>query len=465
MRTNELKPGASPKAIDHSGLIHSPGIGKVAVTTPAAIGALETKMGWASGSWQDKLLQAADQSGNKDGKVTRAELDTYLSSSPDLQFLTSTQLQKMSADAAKSNKVAGFTGWQGKVAQAADVNHDGQLSQDELNTFTAGVKAGTGKTGWMADQKAAALLSAVASQTNEADALNSSGLKGNSLQRDYMHITEDETRHDPAIVSYVLTPQDIAENTNPQRANNFHTDKGDKGSSTPADYASSGFDQGHQRAAEDSVDDTAMNESFLMTNMAPQTPELNRMSWRVIETGVRQLVQATGAKATVNTGSLFVDANGKPLPDAQIQKIGKDGVAVPTYSFKTVLLEYPDGHKQAMAFVMPNRKDLPVKGDASMRQLIRGSMMPVSKLENMIAAQQGTAPGSVKLYPELTGSDVALKNAPPPDQMRIPNWKSYSFANFIWPQPDSVTQVGKMQDQISGDGGPTLDLGTLAHPK
>jgi len=114
MRTNELKQGASPKALDRQGLIHTPA-GKVAVTTPANIGTLETKMGWAAGSWQDKLLQAADQSGNKDGKVTRAELDSYLSASPDLQFLTSTQLQKMSGDVAKSNKVAGFIGWHGKV--------------------------------------------------------------------------------------------------------------------------------------------------------------------------------------------------------------------------------------------------------------------------------------------------------------------------------------------------------------
>jgi DNA/RNA endonuclease G (NUC1) len=189
------------------------------------------------------------------------------------------------------------------------------------------------------------------------------------------------------------------------------------------------------------------------------------MSWRVIETGVRQLVEATGAKATINTGSLFCDANGKPLPANQVKTIGKDNVAVPTYSFKTVLLEYPDGHKQTMAFMMPNRNDLPVKGDASMRSLIRNSMVPVSKLENIIAAQQGTAAGSVKLYPELTGSDAALKNAPPPDQMNIPNWKSHPFANFIWPQPGSVTAVGKLQDVRAGDEGPTLDLGTVAHPK
>ncbi len=434
-----------------------------ATTQVAAIGDLEKRLGWDAGGWQDKLLRAADQAGNKDGNVSRAELDAYLKTSPDLQFLTSANLQKMTADVGAQKKVDALAGWEGTLAKAADKNHDGTVTQAEFRALADAAKAGSDPAHlWLPDQKAAAALSAVASVTGEADGLNATGIQGTSLEKGYMHVTEDEGRHDPAIVSYVVTAADVAESTNPTRKDNFHTDKDDAGSSTPTDYDKSGYDQGHQRAAEDSVDDAAMDESFVMTNMAPQTPQLNRMSWRVIETGVRQLVQATGAKATISTGSLYIDAQGKPLPPDQVKRIGKDGVAVPSHSFKTVLLEYPDGRKQAMAFVMPNRADLPIKGDDSMRQLIRGSMMPVSKLENLIAAQQGTPPGSVKLYPELTGADQRLKDAPPPKTVSIPNWQKYPFANFIWPQPSSV-RAGKLED--IGSPGPTLDLGTLEHPK
>jgi hypothetical protein len=182
----------------------------------------------------------------------------------------------------------------------------------------------------------------------------------------------------------------------------------------------------------------------------------------VIETGVRELVQATGARATINTGSLFCDASGKPLPADQVQTIGADKVAVPTFSFKTVLLEYPDGHKQMLAFMMPNRHDLPVKGDDDMRKLIHGAMIPVSQLENIIAAQQGTKPGSVQLYPQLGAAGKALKNAPPPATMTIPDPAKHPFANFIWPQPVPVTP-GLRSMGVSPL--PTLDLGTLENPK
>src|SRR5262249_13408065 len=144
-----------------------------AVTTPATISSLEAKAGWASGSWQDKLLKAADQSGNKDGKVTRAELDTYLAGSPDLKFLTSSQLTKMGTDVGTGAKVGGFSGWQGKVAQAADKNKDGTVSADEFKAYSDGVKAGNNaSTSWVGDQKGAAVLSGVAMQTGEADGMN-----------------------------------------------------------------------------------------------------------------------------------------------------------------------------------------------------------------------------------------------------------------------------------------------------
>ena len=104
-----------------------------------------------------------------------------------------------------------------------------------------------------------------------------------------------------------------------------------------------------------------MDESHLMTNMAPQHPNVNRQAWATLEDGVRDLVKSTGGKAYVLTGNLYLDAQGKPLPPEARETIGKEGrpIAVPTHNFKTVLLELPNGNLSMFAYMVPNVKDAP----------------------------------------------------------------------------------------------------------
>jgi DNA/RNA endonuclease G (NUC1) len=50
---------------------------------------------------------------------------------------------------------------------------------------------------------------------------------------------------------------------------------------TPSDYAGSGFDRGHlSPSADRSASVEGMTETFLMTNMTPQTGDLNRGPWQ-----------------------------------------------------------------------------------------------------------------------------------------------------------------------------------------
>lgn len=61
---------------------------------------------------------------------------------------------------------------------------------------------------------------------------------------------------------------------------------------TPTDYAGSGFDRGHLAPSADrSSSDEANGLTFLMTNMAPQTGDLNRNVWEELETYSRTLVK------------------------------------------------------------------------------------------------------------------------------------------------------------------------------
>ncbi len=91
--------------------------------------------------------------------------------------------------------------------------------------------------------------------------------------------------------------------------------------SIPDDYQHSGYDQGHMTPAGNMPDEQAQYESFSMSNMTPQLPVLNRISWRRIEASVRKQALLEG-EVWVVTGALFGE-----------QQIGS-GVSVPLLLYK-----------------------------------------------------------------------------------------------------------------------------------
>jgi endonuclease G len=62
---------------------------------------------------------------------------------------------------------------------------------------------------------------------------------------------------------------------------------------TPSDYTGSGFDRGHLcPSADRSASAEGMTATFVMTNMVPQTPDLNREVWSRLEDYLRKLVKS-----------------------------------------------------------------------------------------------------------------------------------------------------------------------------
>lgn len=115
----------------------------------------------------------------------------------------------------------------------------------------------------------------------------------------------------------------------------------------PRDYARSGFDKGHLVPAADmSHDETAMSESFLMSNMSPQRPDCNRKSWRLVEEWVRDYVKRSHNDVEVITGPVF---------DCSMSRvtIGREScrVSVPDSYFKAV---YDIKSREAIAFIVQN---------------------------------------------------------------------------------------------------------------
>ena len=83
------------------------------------------------------------------------------------------------------------------------------------------------------------------------------------------------------------------------RNDQFHSDARIGHQPNPSQYANTGYDKGHMAPAGDASSIKEMYETFLMTNMTPQKPLLNRMAWRMLEEHTRTLLKIprrTGAE-------------------------------------------------------------------------------------------------------------------------------------------------------------------------
>jgi endonuclease G len=96
----------------------------------------------------------------------------------------------------------------------------------------------------------------------------------------------------PVYAAEHLTPAGLAGAVQIPRVDAFHPDE-----RVPydfraelRDYAASGFDRGHMAPAGDMPTPSAQHESFALSNMVPQNPNLNRGLWAKIEERVRREV-------------------------------------------------------------------------------------------------------------------------------------------------------------------------------
>ncbi len=158
-----------------------------------------------------------------------------------------------------------------------------------------------------------------------------------------------ESYEDAEWVAYNLTREEL--NAVTGRSNKFKADsKISTGSATPGDYTKSGYDRGHLAPAADlewSVE--SMEDSFLMSNMTPQSPDFNRGIWKTLEEQVRSWAQKFG-EVTIVTGPIL------EKPAGEYKTIGKNEVAVPEYFYKALLAKDSAGNKIAVGFILPNQK-------------------------------------------------------------------------------------------------------------
>ena len=140
-------------------------------------------------------------------------------------------------------------------------------------------------------------------------------------------------------VHYTLTESECFGPAN--RSDDFREDGRVPGCPDGKSYRASGYDRGHLKPAADSKGSREeMRASFLMSNMAPQSPNLNRGIWKQLEERIRDWgltyheVHVTCGPSDLTLGTL------------------PSGVRVPAAFWKVVMRTHPD--TTCLAFRFPN---------------------------------------------------------------------------------------------------------------
>lgn len=131
-----------------------------------------------------------------------------------------------------------------------------------------------------------------------------------------------------------------------KRPNRFKVDPEAKDSSKHEDYTGSNYDRGHM--APNSVIATrhgreAQIETFYMSNIAPQKPDLNRNAWRILEQIVADDLSSLGETIWVITGI---------VPDCKSKCLPKGNVHIPKGFYK-ILATVRNQKLYAIAVYMP----------------------------------------------------------------------------------------------------------------
>ena len=204
-------------------------------------------------------------------------------------------------------------------------------------------------------------------------------------------VLHDNAAKVPVWVAYTLTPAHAIGCV--ARTNAFVADaalpKGQRAELT--DYVKSGYDQGHLAPDGDMSWDTQVEfESFLMSNMSPQLPNLNRGIWKALESNVRAWAYGNGHNYTVYAGNIYTVGKSKT--------IGANAVVVPDYLYKIVI---DDTTKQVLAFTFPQVDKQEIN--------LPAHLVSIASIEAAVGVTFPVPPGVDKTKPATAVWPVDLK--------------------------------------------------------
>lgn len=160
----------------------------------------------------------------------------------------------------------------------------------------------------------------------------------------------DPTTKNPAYSAEWLLKENVSGVETRKGSFKQHPNIGSDLQATNDDYSGSKYDRGHMAPAGDiRKNSVAMAQSFYLTNIVPQTPGLNRRSWKMLESYARFVVREDRPVYVVSG----------PIYSEPVQKLN-DRVWIPSYTFKVI---YDKEHNKVASYIMPNIPKLTGKID------------------------------------------------------------------------------------------------------
>jgi endonuclease G len=194
---------------------------------------------------------------------------------------------------------------------------------------------------------------------NPSGATSSTSNSNNYLMiKPQYDLSYNNSKHEPNWVSWHLGSTDLG---SASRQDDFRADTSLPSGwyrVTASEFSGSGFDRGHMCPSADRTSSTANNSAtFLMTNMIPQAPNNNQITWENLETYGRTLV-SSGNELYIISGGYGTGGTGS---NGYLTTVG-NGVVVPAKTWKIIVV-LPSGNNdisrittqtRVIAVLMPN---------------------------------------------------------------------------------------------------------------
>lgn len=164
------------------------------------------------------------------------------------------------------------------------------------------------------------------------------------ISHDYFTLSYSEEHEQAEWIYYTLNSNQLKLDV--ERKDNFRADHKIKTISAQLyDYKGSGYDRGHLAPAADmKYNSNSMSESFLMSNMSPQSPSFNRGVWRKIEKQFRDWGYRYGE---------LIIVTGPVLKGENYGSIGSNKVTIPKWYYKVAI--DPNNYQRNIAILIENR--------------------------------------------------------------------------------------------------------------
>ena len=162
------------------------------------------------------------------------------------------------------------------------------------------------------------------------------------LYNDCFALAYDEVRGAPAWVAYRVF--NVEDYSTPPRPSGFLIDNRTSNRIAHGVYTHSGFDRGHMApnfGIASRFGELCQRETFLMTNIIPQRPALNRQWWQRLERLIAREYSENYDQVWVITGPVYIETG---------QWIG-ERVKIPSHNFKIIQIE-DKGELKVKAFLV-----------------------------------------------------------------------------------------------------------------